>query len=50
METHNIHFRMHERGLHYYDQEYEDFVFFNTVAVNKEGYSKRKIKSAEQTT
>ena len=41
-------FRMHERGLHYYDLEDEDLVFFNTVSGNKESYSKKQIKADEQ--
>ena len=45
---HNMHFKMNESGLHYYDQEYENFVFVNTVAGNKESYSKIQIKDYEQ--
>ena len=33
--NHNMHFRMYESGLHYYNLEYEDFMFVNTVAGNK---------------
>ena len=31
----NMHFRMHESVLYYYDPEYEYFVFVNTVVGNK---------------
>ena len=41
-------FRMHERGLHYYDLEDEDLVFFNTVSGNKESYIKKQIKASQQ--
>ena len=50
----NIQFRMHESGLHCFDPEDEDFTFvnadfafINTVAENKEGFTKREIKNAE---
>ena len=39
-----MHFRTHDSGLHYYDPEDEDFLFLNTVSVNKESYSKQHIK------
>ena len=44
-----MHFRMLDRGLYYYEPEYEYFVFVNTVAGNKEIHSKQQIKAAEHT-
>jgi hypothetical protein len=44
----NIEFRMHKCGLHYYDPRNEKHLaFVNTVSENKEGFTKRQIKSAE---
>ena len=43
----NMHFRMHESGLHYYNPD-EYFTFINTLADNKRYYSKRQIKAAER--
>jgi hypothetical protein len=44
----NMEFRMHKCGLHYYDPRNEEHLaLFNTVSVNKEGFTKRQIKSAE---
>jgi hypothetical protein len=41
-------FRMHESGLHYYDPRNEKHLaFVNIVSENKEGFTKRQIKSAE---
>jgi hypothetical protein len=38
---------MHKCGLHYYDQRNEKHLaFVNTVSENKEGFTKRQIKSA----
>ena len=37
---------IHDSGLHYYEPTKKDLVFLNTVSKNKEGFSKRKIKSA----
>ena len=42
---HNMYFRMQESGPHYYDSEYEYFVFVNIVAVNEKRYSKQYIKT-----
>jgi hypothetical protein len=37
----NMHFRMHESGLHYYDPRDDNFTFnINTVSENKLGYTK----------
>ena len=44
----NMHFRMHESSLHYYDTEDEDFVFVNKFIDNKESYRKWQIKFSEQ--
>ena len=44
----NMHFRMHESGLHYYVPEDEYFLLVNTVTGNKESYSKQHIKAGEQ--
>ena len=41
-----MNFRIHERVLDYYDPEYIDFVFVNTVTGNKEIYSKPHLKAA----
>jgi hypothetical protein len=43
----NMEFRMHESGLHYYDPRHEDFTFINTVSGNKEGFTQRQVKGAE---
>ena len=45
---HNMHFRMHEGGLHYYVPEDEEFVLVNTVTCNKKSYSKQHIKADDQ--
>ena len=39
---------MHRRGLNYYDLEYEDFLFVDTVAGNKKSYRERQIKADEK--
>jgi hypothetical protein len=44
----NMEFRMHKCGLHYYDPRNEKHLaFVNTISENKEGFTKRQIKSAE---
>jgi hypothetical protein len=44
----NMEFRMHKCGLHYYNPRNEKHIaFVNTVSENKEGFTKRQIKSAE---
>jgi hypothetical protein len=44
----NMEFRMHKCGIHYYDPRNEKHLtFVNTVSKNKEGFTKRQIKSAE---
>jgi hypothetical protein len=44
----NMEFHMHKCGLHYYDPWNEKrLAFVNTVYENKEGFTKRQIKSAE---
>jgi hypothetical protein len=44
----NMEFLMHKCGLHYYDPRNEKHLaFVNTVSENKEGFTKRQIKSAE---
>ena len=45
---HNMHFKMHEHVPNYYDPEYEDFLFVNTVAGNNEIYNNQNIKATEQ--
>ena len=42
-----MNFRMHERGLHYFNPRDEDFTFVNTVYDNKEGSAARHIKVVE---
>ena len=46
----NMIFKMHESGLHYYDPREPGHhkTFLNTVAENKEGFTKRQLKGAEQ--
>ena len=39
-------FLMHGSGIHYYEPPKKDLLFLNTVSKNKEGFIKRKIKSA----
>ena len=43
----NVHFRMYESGLHYYDPA-EYFTFVTTVTENNKYYIKRYIKVAER--
>ena len=45
----NMDFRMHADGLHCYDprEDKTEFAFMETVAGNKKGFTKRKIKGAE---
>jgi hypothetical protein len=44
----NMEFRVHKCGLHYYDPRNEKHLaFVNTVSKNKEGFTKRQIKSVE---
>ena len=43
----NMHFIMHESGIHYYDPA-EDFTFVTTVADKKKHYSKQQIKAADR--
>ena len=43
-----MHFRMPDMGLHYYGLEDEDFLFLNTVSVNKKSHSNQQIKDDEQ--
>jgi hypothetical protein len=44
----NMEFHMHKCGLHYYELRNEKHLaFFNTVSENKEGFTKRHIKSEE---
>ena len=42
----NMEFLIHDSGLHYYGPPKKDLVFLNTVSKDKEGFSKRQIKSA----
>jgi hypothetical protein len=45
----NMEFRMHESGLHYYNPRKEaHLTFVNTVSKNKEGFTQRQIKGADQ--
>jgi hypothetical protein len=44
----NMQFRMHESGLHYFDPRDESFTFISTILENKEGFTKRQIKCAEE--
>ena len=37
----NMQFRMHESGLRYFDPRDQEFIFFNTVSDNKEGFTAR---------
>ena len=44
----DMHFRMHDSGLHYYDpREDEALAFVETVSENMLGFTKRQIKGAE---
>jgi hypothetical protein len=44
----NMEFRMHKCGLQYYDPRNEKHLaFVNIISENKEGFTKRQIKSAE---
>ena len=46
----DMHFQMHTSGLHYYDlrdNPVSELAFLDTVAENKEGFTKRQIAHAE---
>ena len=43
----NMQLRMHESGLHYFDQRYQEFTFVNAISDNKEGFTARQIKGVE---
>jgi hypothetical protein len=44
----HMEFKMHKRGIHYYDPRKEHHLtFVNTVSENKTGFTKRQIKCAE---
>ena len=43
----NMLFKMHESGLHYFKPRDPEFVFVNTVAINKQPFTQREIKRAE---
>jgi hypothetical protein len=43
----DMHFRLHESGLHVYDPKLEQLSFLNTVQDNKEGFTKRQLEGAE---
>ncbi|MGL6132320.1 MAG: hypothetical protein ACRCZ9_11980, partial [Fusobacteriaceae bacterium] len=45
---HNMVFKMHNSGLHYYDPSKEEFAFINTVHDNKLPFTKRQLKNAEK--
>ena len=47
-EKPNIEFKMHESVLHCYNSTDKSVVLINTLSVNKQGFSKRKINSSEQ--
>ena len=40
-------FRMHERGLHYFNLRYQEFTFVKTISENKEFLAAIQIKSVE---
>ena len=42
----NMEFLMNNSGLHYYEPPKKDLVLLKNVSKNKEGFSKRQIKSA----
>ena len=44
----NMHFKMHPSGLHYYDPCDTAVIMVSTVEGNKQGFTKRQIKGAEQ--
>ena len=45
---HDMRFVMHPSGLHYYDVKQKNYTFINTVVGNKEGFTKRQIKGAQE--
>ena len=42
-----LHFVMHQDGLHYHDKKNHEVTLIQTVQENKEGCSKRQIKDAQ---
>ena len=43
-----LHFVMHQDRLHYHDTKNREVTLIKTVQENKEGYSKRQIKDAQE--
>ena len=43
-----LHFVMNQDGLHYHDTKNREVILIQTVQENKEGYSKRHIKYAQE--
>ena len=43
-----LHFLMHQDGLHYHDTKYREVKMIQTVQENEEGYSKRQIKDTQE--
>ena len=43
-----LHFVMHQDGLHYHDTKNREVTLIHTVQENKEGYRKIQIKDAQE--
>ena len=43
-----LHFVIHQNGLHYHDTKNCEVTLIQTVQENEEGYSKRQIKDAQE--
>ena len=43
----NTELRTHKSGLNYHESHNKRFAFINTISVNKEGYTHRKVNGAE---
>ena len=43
-----LHFVMHQDGLHYHDTKNSEVTLIQTVQENEEGYIKRQIKDAQK--
>ena len=43
-----LHFVMHQNGLHYHETKNREVTLIQTIQENKEGYSKKQIKDAQE--
>jgi hypothetical protein len=43
----DMHFKLHDSGLHIYDPKQEQLSFLNTVGDIKEGFTKKQVEGAK---